>query len=178
MKHSRCLVALLPFVCLTPPVQAADPAPSSPEQEVLDKFTGTWRTEYQLPRAEWTPVEKAGAANLTYRRVLGGEFVQEQSEHADGTTGLVMYTYDAGRKCYRIWWFSSTGQTSEATGQWDAGTATFTWTLAARAEQEFTTVARHRFVDDDTFQWDVVSKDGKGKVLFRMEGKATRTGSS
>lgn len=144
-----------------------------PEQKVLDRFLGTWRTTYKLLKAEWTPEEKTGAADLTYSHALGGQFIQERGEHADKTTNLVMYTYDAQRKSYRSWWFSSTGQTAESTGKWDADAKTMTWTSVG-GEQDFTTTARHRFVNDDTFEWDVVVKDAKGKVLFRMEGKAAR----
>jgi len=144
------------------------------EQKVLDRFLGSWRTTYKLPKAEWTLEEKTGAADLTFSRTLGGQFVQERGEHADKTTHLVMYTYDAQQKSYRSWYFSSTGQTAESTGTWDADAKTMTWTSVGGAGQDFTTTARHRFVNDDTFEWDVVVKDTKGKVLFRMEGKALR----
>src|SRR5262245_64743410 len=33
---------------------------------------------------------------------------------------------------------------------------------------------RRRFVDDDTIDWEVLVKDGAGKVVFRMIGKDTR----
>jgi hypothetical protein len=154
--------------------RAADPPVLSPEQQVLDRFLGSWRTTYKVPKAEWTPEEKTGAADLTYSRVLGGQFVQERAEHADKTAGLVMYTYDVLGKTYRAWWFSSTGQTAEPTGKWDAGAKTLTWTSAASAGAEVTTTAHHRFVNDDAFEWDVVVKDSKGKVLFRMDGQAMR----
>jgi hypothetical protein len=146
--------------------------PLSPEQKALDKFLGTWRTSYKVPKAEWTPEERHGTAELTYSRVLGGSFVQEKGEHSDKSSSILMYTYDTERKCYRGWWFSSTGQTAESTGKWDAEAKTFTWTSSGT--QPFTTTSRHRFVNDNSFEWDVVVKDGKDKVLFRMEGKAAR----
>ena len=144
----------------------------------MDRFVGAWRTEYRVPRAEWTPVEKTGAASLTYRRVLGGEFVREQGEHTDETTALRLYTYDTHQKCYRTWWFSSTGQASEATGQWDADTKTLAWTTVADPARIFTMTSSHHFVNDDLFEWKVVAKDKTGKILFQMEGKATRTNDS
>ena len=155
---------------------AAKPADRSAEQKVLDRFIGTWRSKHKLLKAKWTPVETAAEADLTYSRVLGGKFVEERGKGKDTnkTQGRVMYTYDTQRKSYRLWRFSSTGQASEAAGRWDADTRTLTWTLVATPGQEFTTIARHRFVNDDTFEWDVASKDGKGTVLLRMKGKATR----
>ena len=146
----------------------------SPEQKVLDGFVGTWRTTYELPKAEWTPEEKTGTADLTYARALGGRFVQEQGEHADKSTVLVMYTYDGQRKCYRCWWFSSTGQTTEYTGKWDADAKTLMWTSVPIGGQNFTTIATHRFVNNDTFEWDVTVNDGTGKTLYRVKGTSVR----
>jgi len=149
--------------------------PTGDGQLVLDRFIGTWRTDYRSPKAEWTPVEKTGSAALTYSRVLGGQFVQEQGTHADDRTALLMYTYDAREECYRLWWFSSTGQSSLAKGVWDSDTNTLTWTYRASAEQEFTMTASHHFVSDDVFEWDLVGKDATGKILFQTKGNASRT---
>ena len=143
--------------------------PESGKQKVLDGFLGTWRSAH----TQSTPVEKTLTGELTYSRVLGGRFVQEQGKLKDMRTEMVMYTYDRERKCYRWWRFPSTGQPSEATGQWDADKKTITWTYVGSGS-EFTTIARTRFVDDNTFEYDFISKDGEGKVVFRLEGKATR----
>jgi len=155
-----------------PAARSADPPKATPEQKVLDKWLGNWRTSYKVPKAEWTPEEKTGTAVLTDTRVVGGQFVQEKGEHSDKTSSILMLTHDAQKKCYRSWWFSSTGQTAEGTGKWDADAKTMTWTSVG--EPAFTTTTRHRFVDYDTVEWDAVIKDDKGKVLFRMEGKSVR----
>lgn len=169
----RFLITLLPFLCIALTLHAADPI-SSPDKEVLDRFVGTWRTEYKLRQTEWTPVAKTGAADLKYNRTLGGQFVQEQGKHDDESTQLLMYTYDKEKNRYRMWWFSSTGQSSEATGEWDAKTKTLAWIYSGSAGQNFTMTATHHFVADDVFEWDVVAKDKPGKILFHSEGKATR----
>lgn len=120
-------------------------------------------------------VETAGAADLTYRRTLGGQFVREQGEHADKSFGLAMYTYDAQRHCYRTRLFVSSGQAGESTGKWDPKTETFAWISDAPGVSAW---SRHRLVDHDTFEWDVVIGDGKDKVVFQMDGKANRAESS
>lgn len=165
-RRLLCLVILL----FATPVRAADPPLDSPEQKVLDKWLGRWRTTYKTPKAEWTPEEKAGTADVTNVRVIGGRFLQEAAEHSDKTSATSLYTYDAEKKRYRGWWFSSAGQTAEWTGTWDAATKTMTWTSAG----EFPATARHRFVDDDNTEWDVTVKDAAGKIMFRMEGKGVR----
>lgn len=154
------------------PARSADPAPPSPEQAVLDRYLGNWTTTYRVGKAEWTPAEKTGSATVTVERVLGGAYLQEKSVRADGTTGLSLRTFDAERKGYRAWWFSSAGQSSESGGTWDAAGKTFTWTAT---HPDFTTTARHRFTGDDTFEWSVVvNKVGTGTVLYQMEGKSVR----
>src|SRR3954468_18049159 len=87
-------------------VRADDP----PEQKVLDRWVGTWKNAYKVPKAQWTPEERTGTAELTTSRVLGGKFVQEKSEHSDKTSGVLMLTYDEQTKCYHSWWFFSMGQ--------------------------------------------------------------------
>ena len=169
----RFLITLLPFFCIALTLHAADPT-SSPEQEVLDRFIGKWRTEYTHRKTEWTPVAKAGGSDLTFNRVLAGQFVQERGTHDDKKTQLSMYTYDEENKCYRLWWFSSTGQTSESTGEWDAETKTLKWVWIRSAGQNFTMTGSHHFVADDVFEWEIVAKDKADKILFHAEGKATR----
>lgn len=133
------LIALLPFVFIGLPALAEEPAVDAVEQAVLDRLVGTWRTEYNLPKAEWTPEEKSATADLVYSRVLGGKFVQEQGVHSNNTTGMAMYTYDSTRKHYKMWWFSSEGHSSEAMGIWDAEKNTLTWRYS---DDQFTTKSR------------------------------------
>lgn len=146
-----------------------------PGRQVLDRFLGSWRTDYTLPKAEWTPVELSGSADLMFRRVLGGRFIQEQATHADGKEGSVMYTYEEAQNRYRAWWFSSTGDTSESSGEWDGDSKTLTWTAVQGAEAGFTTTSSHHFLDDRHFEWSVAVRDRAGTVLFRMDGKAVRS---
>jgi Protein of unknown function (DUF1579) len=169
-RRSLSLVAAL--LALATSAFSADLPLDSPEQKVLDKWVGRWRTSYKLPKAEWTPEEKTGTAELTTSRVVGGRFVQDRSEHSDKTSTSSIFTYDAAKKCYRGWWFSSTGHTSESTGKWDGDSKTMTWNSVGEAA--FTTTVRYHFVDDDHTEWDVTVKDPTGKLLYRLEGTSGR----
>jgi hypothetical protein len=168
-RHSFLL--LLALLVTGPAARSDDPPLDSPEQKTLDRWLGTWRATYKTPKAEWTPEEKAGTAELVTSRVVGGRFVQEKSEHSDKSSGSLILTYDAQRGCYRGWWFSSAGHTSESTGRWDERAKTMTWTSKQEGNVSTTT---HRFTDDDNVEWAVVVSDGASKVLFRMEGKSAR----
>jgi hypothetical protein len=173
MQIPRLCLSLIVATVLTatPSIRSADPPLDSPEERVLDKWLGSWRTSYKLLKAEWTPDEKTVTAEVTTSRVVGGRFVQEKSEHSDRSSGSLMLTYDAQMKCYRGWWFSSAGHTNEFTGEWDAGTKTMTWTSKQEAN---TSTTKHRIVDDDNLEWAVIVKDGTGKLLFHSEGKSVR----
>jgi hypothetical protein len=137
----------------------------SDHQQVLDQFLGEWRSV--------DPAGKDPQTELSYQRVLGGRYVQERGERADGKSAILMYTYDTDRACYRLWSFRSWMDSSEATGRWDESTKTLTWT-SVDSDDGRSTVVTHRFVDDQTMHWDAVGKDSDGQVVYRTEGRATR----
>lgn len=168
-RRLSVLVAVL--ITITRPLQSADPPLDSPEQKVLDQWVGKWQATYKVPKAEWTPEEKTGTAALTTTRVVGDRFVQEKSEHSDKSSGSLILTYDAQKKRYRGWWFSSAGHANESTGEWDDRTRTMTWTSE---EGSITTTTTHRVVDADNTEWAVLAKDRDGRILFRMEGHNVR----
>lgn len=170
-KCLRSLLVLSFFVLAAGIDLSAQPPLDSPEQTVLDKWVGTWRTVYKLPKAAWTPEEKTGTSEHTTSRMVGGRFVQEVSEHSDKTSASTISTFDERMKKYRGWWFSSAGHMSESSGKWDDPTKTMTWTSRQDGN---TTTTEHRFVDEDNAEWAVLVKDGNGKILFRMEGKSVR----
>lgn len=129
--QSLCLRSVLAFcvtIAVSKAIFSAELPIDSSEQKVLDKWVGRWHATYKVSKAEWTPEERTGTAELTTDRVVGGRFVQEKAEHSDKTSASLIFTYDVQRKKYRNWWFSSKGYTSEGTGEWDAVTNTMTMT--------------------------------------------------
>lgn len=153
---------------------AAD-EPLSPEQKELNRFLGAWRTTYTISKSEWTPEDLSGGASMTFSRVLGDRFVEEQSQHADGKSNRAMYTYDEKQQSYRAWWFSSIGQANESVGEWDPGTKSFTWKILPKPGERSTTTTRHQFSDANTMIWSVLVTGDDGKTLFQMKGKAVRS---
>jgi len=141
-----------------------------PEQRVLDRFLGKWRASF-VSKIEGNPEQK-GTIDLTYTRVLEGQFIQEKTELSDNTSGLAMFTYDPQRKCYRTWWFGSIGATTEGTGLWDAPSKTLKWSSAG--EPGITVTTTHHFLDENKFEWEVTSGDKTGKVFFHMAGTSVR----
>lgn len=168
----RPLLALAVLFAVTRPTALAESPIDSPEQKVLDRSVGNWRATYKVSKAEWTPEERLGTAEISTSRVVGGRFVQEKSEHSDKTSGSTIVTYDAQKRQYRGWWFSSAGHySSEISGNWDPVKKTMTWTST---QDGLTTTTDYRFIDNDNIEWVVSVKDGDGKTFYRMDGRSVR----
>ncbi len=91
--------------------------------------------------------------------------------------GLAFKAYDPEGNVYRKWDFDSDGgcprgEEGEALGKWDEATQTLTWKYSAPNGE--TSTETSRFIDDDTHDWALVSKDSTGKVLLDMESKTKR----
>jgi hypothetical protein len=156
-------------------VIAAKEPDRSAELKQLDRFLGTWKTEYRVPKAEWTPEERNGSAEMNFSLELGGKMVRERTKHADGTENTFLMLFDANKKQYRAWWFSSaaevTGQPNNSTGQWDEAAKTFTWKLTDA--NGLINTAQHRFVGDK-LDWTVLVENPQKVAMFRMEGTSSK----
>ena len=83
-----------------------------------------------------------------------------------------MLTYEPEQKRYRGWWFSSTSQPGEYTGEWDEASQTMTMT-AVRTEPA-TLVLTYHFEDNNHTKWNFLMKDGAGRTLMHTEGTNVR----
>ena len=151
--------------------RAAKEPERSAELKQLDRFLGTWKTEYRSPKAEWTPEEKSGSATMVFTRELGGQMVRERTKHADGTENTFLMLFDADKKQHRAWWFSSMGLFNDSTGSWDEAAKAFTWKLSD--SNGLTHTAQHRFVGDQ-LDWTVLVENPQKVAMFRMEGTSSR----
>lgn len=143
----------------------------SAELKQLDRFLGTWKTEYRQPKAEWTPEEKTGSATMVFTRELGGQMVRERTKHADGTENTFLMIFDAASQQYRAWWFSSTGQVNSSPGSWDEAGKAFTWKLSG--PDGVSSMAQHRFVGDK-LDWTVLVENSQKVTMYRAEGTSSR----
>ncbi|MEM8679628.1 MAG: hypothetical protein AAGF97_09785 [Planctomycetota bacterium] len=140
-----------------------------PSVKLLDRFLGTWRSvQVQGPNV-------GEAVELTYRRHLGGQFVQEVGAVDGKEVAMIMYGYDTKQNIFRLWRFSAVEAPTTATGQWDANRKTFEWNYAANPDEDFTMTARYQFLNDDAFVWEVVGRNRGDEVVFRLVGEADRT---
>ncbi len=172
MRLIAITLTVLAAATFSETAKADDTTKRSVELQVLDRFVGTWTQTFTLLKTEWTPEEKRGTGTFSSTRILGGQFVQETGQKADGNSHLTLYTYDEKRKSYRMWYFASSGQAGEVTGKWDAESNSLVWKWDA--PNGLTGTGTHHFVNDDTYEFSTVIKDKSGKVFFRREGKSTR----
>jgi hypothetical protein len=152
-------------------LNAAEPAIDVAEQKTLERFVGDWKNAYKIHQSDWTPKEKTGTSKVAARRILGGRYVQETSEDSDKTSSMRLLTYDADKKSFRAWWFSSEGHSLEHVGSWNGDAKTMTWKSVGKAP---VTTVTGRFDDDDHMTWDVTVRDAAGKTVFQMDGTCVR----
>jgi hypothetical protein len=157
---------------LRPPGEKAPPLRGPAPRQVLARRLGEWAGEVTIRRAAWTPFEGKLKTQESVKAVLGRRFIEERGKsRPGGGESRLLATWDEAKKVYKSWYFDSDGLTSEATGKWDARARTLTWTSTFE-EGSSTTV--WKFVDDDTFTWELLARDKKGKVLLDMSGKSKR----
>jgi hypothetical protein len=84
----------------------------------------------------------------------------------------MLWTYDSEKKTDRTWFFDSLGETNETTGRWDGKTQAFFW--KGGLPDGSMLVAKHHFIDKDTYEWDLQIKDKAGKLLADLYGKHMR----
>jgi hypothetical protein len=152
---------------------AAAAADKPPELKLLERWVGTWDSQWTAKPATWTPQGGTFTGVETVDWVLGGRFTnariatQPGNKHATSLT-----TYDPKAKAYRSWWFSSDGHQSQSAGQWDEASQTLTMKSDIAGGIKGTTTSH--FTADGVFDWTVVIKGDDGTTYIDMSGKTTR----
>jgi len=176
MSSARFLpwtIGMLSLLCHGSQSRAAEATGASSEQKILNRELGEWSHTCTQLKAEWTPQETKSAVIGSYRRILGGRFVQGKLKASDGQTALQLDTYDVERKHYRRWPFHSNGQTSEHIGKWNPDAKSMTWTGSVGGGLKSTQV--DRYIGADTLATTLLIKDADGKVYYHLTSKSVRT---
>ncbi len=173
MKSLPAVITLLVATLLaTSDVRGQEAKAPPPEMKVLHRLVGAWQGEATSKVAEWTPEETRTKATSKNDLILGGHVLRSRGLDSQGKLSQIhFFTYDRERQVYRHWFFDSNGSTVEDVGKWDERSSTLTFTNKTRG---IIGVVSFHFVDTDTVQWSVVSKDQQGKVYLDIHGKTTR----
>ena len=150
--------------------QAEPPLPT--ELKILERMIGNWDATYVSKPAEWTPQELRTTSKVTRKRILDGYVIQDTCEISDGTETIALTSYDPQMKAYRAWWFNSEGNKSKSTGQWNSDSKTISY--QSDLGNGITVRNSVRFIDNDNEEWNVVIKDGDGKLYLDLNIKTKR----
>lgn len=152
---------------------AADTPPKPPELKVLERLVGDWTTEATVTALNAQPQNLKTIGTATRKWILDGHFIEESAAASDGNEeGKHIFTYDVAKKVYRMWYFSSSGNTSDTSGQWNEATQTLSF--HTDLGNGMTDTAIIHFTDADTHEWSARVTDAAGKVYFEGSGKLKR----
>ena len=169
------ILVLAAFVAVSfAPAAADEPADQSPELKVLNRMIGTWDEVMTNKATEWTPKAERSTSVTKRTWALGGRFLRGDGVWQPAKAEFInLVTYDSATKEYRNWYFSAgVFPRGINRGTWDEKGKTLTW----MATDEFgnKSVGKTKFIDDDTFEWTVVTSDPQGKVVLDLQAKNTR----
>jgi Protein of unknown function (DUF1579) len=173
-----CCAVLVLGLSVSPCLAQADegPAKNIPELAPLNRYAGSWDTNMTTNEGAIRELKRVGGVNGVW--IHGGRFLA-QTWSTEGQAGQVkvsgssIYTYDPAKKTYKVWQFASNGHTADGEGTWDAKTKTLTWSVR-ETDPGITSVIKAHFLDDNTEDWTITTKDADGKVLSESSGKNTR----
>jgi uncharacterized protein (TIGR03067 family) len=147
------------------------------EMAQLERFVGTWDLEFRSrirPDNRWQ-------AELTIRKVLGGRFIETREVvPLTGEQHIMLATYDAEKKVYYHWYWSSVQPQAEGPSTWDEGTKSLKWEGKVGDESAMTRSSSvvWKFTTGDKIELRVAIKDKDGAVIDELEGTHTRRAKS
>jgi hypothetical protein len=179
-KGAGTYCAILTAICIANVAfrsGASDPAKGRADElpaqlAVLKRFEGEWQTETLLRRPGPPSREVSTKGKAICQATLGGRYYEFRAETIPpDDSDLQVMTYDEPTGAYRQWVYSSDGYRHEATGKWDEKSNVLTW---QGTTMEGTFVIEDHFVSADRLEWNLVRKDGAGKVVQTITGVVAR----
>jgi len=150
-------------------------SPPPQELQVFADRIGEWTSKWEVRpniqnREGFTATGQATGKWIHNRHFLRMEGTSTSSKFREESS--VLYGYDASKKVYRRWLFTSSGLASEAEGHWDEAKRTMTWkALNLPAGVTGTITEVH---EKDRIQTTVLIKRNDGQVLTDLTVVATR----
>ncbi|MBM4096733.1 MAG: DUF1579 domain-containing protein [Planctomycetes bacterium] len=177
MNARMVLTALIAALLATP---GARPQDFRKEQQqamgVLRQFEGNWRKEFRLIQGTGGSATVARTGTHECRQALGGAVMQETGHDSDGTSYLSVSTYDPAERVFKLSVFQSSGVVSHMTGAYDPRNRSLTWTH--KGGEGVITTATYEIESANEVRFLIVAKREGALELFRLEGKATKSGSN
>jgi len=150
-----------------------------PQLDRLDMLLGKWETSGEVRMTVLDGVlSTSGSNEATW--AMDKRFLVDRADLNMGElgamTGMSIWTWDPTVRKYRMWWFDSFGETSEATASYNETTRT--WHMKARGQKyghATTGKGTLRQIDENTLEWTWKEYAGLGLIkLADMKGISRR----
>lgn len=178
-----CLSAVFLTGCL-PKLSTSDLGQLRPQRPAeldrLEMLLGDWETTGEIRMTVADDVIHTRGHNhaeWSLDRRMFVEHAQLDMGAMGPMSGMSIWTYDEGAKKYRMWWFDSFGETSEAVVKFDEKTST--WHMKATGQKYGYSTSGSgtiRRIDADTLEWTWVERGFKLLKLAEMKGTSRRVG--
>lgn len=136
------------------------------DQSHLHKIAGEWMIRAKYKSSIWLP--NGGEETLTEKVawILGGRFLMARTfNEKNELTSIWLATYEPGEKSNRFWFFNADGSSGQWRVTWDAASRGFHW-RSIDMPPGWIGTGFNRWINDDTFDNQVLIKDEVGRVLF------------
>jgi hypothetical protein len=150
----------------------ASDATQSAELKVLEPLIGNWDAELLYKPAEWTPQELQSKRSYQGQWVLNNRFIMSTAKDSDGLESIFLWTYDSQAHHYKMWRFTSKGDTTKAVGVWDSTSKALL--MKSQLKEDLTFRMRVHLTDENQHDWVGTVTDNTGKLFFHMDGQGRR----
>lgn len=167
MKRALWMLLISILTCQFGVTVADDgPAKNNPDLAPLTNYVGDFGVTITSKDSPFAQGESST------KWILDGAFIQQSGtlSSADGENKVkvtTLMTYDKQKKVYRVWSYFSSGESSEATGKWDAKSRTMT---SVGRKDDLTTTTIAKFAENGDEEWSIVTTNSKGEAVAKFTG--------
>jgi hypothetical protein len=186
------VLAMLSFPALG--IAADDPAPADADTaaalKILGRRVGTWDEVITIKPGKFVPPGATIKMVTVVKWTNGGRFIQgdaegvrEQEGQKQKTGSTWIQTYNKQKRHFNSWFFFFVsgpnnvdywgGSPAMATNEWDERSQTMRFE-AHDEERGITGSGSWHWIDDDHFEFGIVTKDKEGNIVMEQTGKGTR----
>jgi hypothetical protein len=153
---------------------AIGPAALPDELSLLKKFEGQWTSRETAKPSVWAPGGHVKTTTENIVWILDGKFLlgrtYDEKEHL---STIWLATYEPSEKSYHFWFFSAEGWNGQWRVTWDASSRGFHW-RSIDMPSGWIGSGYNRWINDGTFDNQIIIKDENGSVLFEATHEKRR----
>lgn len=146
-------------------MSAMKPPERPKELDMLESWTGTWQATGDMTMADGKTMKSSGKSTIGWEcdKFVLVEKMEHEMEGMGKMSGMVVYSWNPGAKCYNTNYFSSMGECSGGTMKYDADKKCFCMSGKGKNPMtgETTNYVGHmKLTDSSTMEWTWEEWDG------------------